>query len=284
MLIATPGRLVDFLDRRLVNLAKVNVVVLDEADRMLDMGFLPVIRRILSETPSTRQTLFFSATIESSVAKSIDGYLVNPVRIAMGSTTKIADNVSLRLYEIDQERKLNLLCDMIASETGAFLVFARTKHGTDKLARNLSAMGVKAARIHGDRTQSQRNEALRGFQQGHYRILVATDVAARGIHVDGISHVVNFDLPQVPEDFIHRVGRTARAGGSGTASTFASRSQRSDIRKIEKTLNITLNRAEVPKSVLEGNIATAPKVVVLQRPQPKGTAGRGSWRSNRAAR
>jgi ATP-dependent RNA helicase RhlE len=284
VLIATPGRLVDFLDRRLVNLAKVNVVVLDEADRMLDMGFLPVIRRILGETPSTRQTLFFSATIESSVAKLIDGYLVNPVRIAMGSTTKIADNVSLRLYEIDQERKLNLLCDMIASETGAFLVFARTKHGTDKLARNLSAMGVKAARIHGDRTQSQRNEALRGFQQGNYRVLVATDVAARGIHVDGISHVVNFDLPQVPEDFIHRVGRTARAGGSGTASTFASRSQRSDIRKIEKTLNITLNRAEVPKSVLEGKIATAPKVVVLQRPQPKGAAGRGAWRNNRAAR
>ena len=203
----------------------------------------------------------------------------------MGSTTKVADNVSLRLYEIDQERKLNLLCDMIGSEKGAFLVFARTKHGTDKLARNLSAMGVKAARIHGDRTQSQRNEALRGFQQGNYRVLVATDVAARGIHVDGISHVVNFDLPQVPEDFIHRVGRTARAGGSGTASTFASRSQRSEIRKIEKTLSLSLVRTEVPASVLEGKIATAPKVVMLQKPESKGTAGRGFWsRSERLGR
>jgi ATP-dependent RNA helicase RhlE len=284
VLIATPGRLVDFLDRRLVKLAKVNLVVLDEADRMLDMGFLPVIRRILGETPSTRQTLFFSATIESSVAKLIDGYLTNPVRIAVGATTKVADNVSLRLYEIEQERKLTLLCNMIGSEMGAFLVFARTKHGTDKLARNLSAMGVKAARIHGDRTQSQRNEALRGFQQGNYRVLVATDVAARGIHVDGISHVVNFDLPQVPEDFIHRVGRTARAGGSGTASTFASRSQRAEIRKIEKTLNLSLVRTEVPVPVLEGKIATAPKVVVLQKPEVKGTAGRGYWKSKRAAR
>ena len=279
VLIATPGRLVDFLDRRLVKLAKVETVVLDEADRMLDMGFLPVIRRILGETPSSRQTLFFSATIESSVAKLIDGYLSNPVRVSLGSVTKVADNVSLRLYEIDQERKLGLLSEMIRVEEGAFLVFARTKHGTDKLAKNLAAFGIKAARIHGDRTQSQRNEALRGFQQGSYRVLVATDVAARGIHVDGISHVVNFDLPQVPEDFIHRVGRTARAGGSGTASTFATRAQRSEIRKIEKTLSVTLARTQVPGAVLEGKIV-APKVVVLQQrvPLAKSSMGRGQWR------
>ena len=284
VLIATPGRLVDFLDRRLVKLAKANIVVLDEADRMLDMGFLPVIRRILGEVPAGRQTLFFSATIETSVAKLIDGYLVNPVRIAIGSTTKVADNVDLRLYEVEQDRKLLMLSNMIGTESGAFLVFARTKHGTDKLARNLSALGIKAARIHGDRTQSQRNEALRGFQQGSYRVLVATDVAARGIHVDGISHVVNYDLPQVPEDFIHRVGRTARAGGSGTASTFATRSERGEIRKIEKTLKVTLVRSDVPASVLEGKVATAPKVVVLQKPQAKGAAGRGYWKSKRAAR
>jgi ATP-dependent RNA helicase RhlE len=287
VLIATPGRLVDFLDRKLVKLAKVNTVVLDEADRMLDMGFLPVIRRILGETPSSRQTLFFSATIETSVAKLIDGYLVNPVRIALGPTTKVADNVTLRLYEVDQERKLTLLADMIDSEKGSFLIFARTKHGTDKLAKSLSGLGIKAARIHGDRTQSQRNEALRGFQSGNYRVLVATDVAARGIHVDGISHVVNFDLPQVPEDFLHRVGRTARAGVSGTASTFATRAQRSDIRKIEKMLNVSMARVDVPAAVLERKIAPQPKVVVLPTWPKKSSSAPprgGSWKSNRAAR
>ncbi|HYP08456.1 MAG TPA: DEAD/DEAH box helicase, partial [Bryobacteraceae bacterium] len=291
VLIATPGRLVDFLDRKLVKLAKVNTVVLDEADRMLDMGFLPVIRRILGETPSNRQTLFFSATIETSVAKLIDSYLTNPVRIALGPTTKVADNVTLRLFEVDQERKLSLLADMIDSEKGTFLIFARTKHGTDKLAKSLSGLGVKAARIHGDRTQSQRNEALRGFQTGGYRVLVATDVAARGIHVDGISHVVNYDLPQVPEDFVHRVGRTARAGVSGTASTFATRAQRSDIRKIEKMLNVAMQRVDVPAAVLARKIAPQPKVVVLPTfPQRSGggnsqaPARGGSWKSRRASR
>ena len=285
VLIATPGRLVDFLDRKLVKLGKVNTVVLDEADRMLDMGFLPVIRRILGETPSNRQTLFFSATIETSVAKLIDGYLTNPVRIALGPTTKVADNVTLRLYEVDQERKLSLLADMIDSEKGTFLIFARTKHGTDKLAKSLSGLGIKAARIHGDRTQSQRNEALRGFQNGGYRVLVATDVAARGIHVDGISHVVNFDLPQVPEDFLHRVGRTARAGVSGTASTFATRAQRSDIRKIEKMLQVNMERVEVPAAVLERKIAHQPKVVVLPTwPKTSSAPRGGSWKSKRAAR
>jgi ATP-dependent RNA helicase RhlE len=256
---------------------------------MLDMGFLPVIRRILGETPSTRQTLFFSATIETSVAKLIDSYLTNPVRIALGPTTKVADNVTLRLFEVDQERKLALLADMIDSETGSFLIFARTKHGTDRLAKQLSAQGIKAARIHGDRTQSQRNEALRGFQTGSYRVLVATDVAARGIHVDGISHVVNFDLPQVPEDFVHRVGRTARAGVSGTASTFSTRAQRSEIRKIEKMLSVTMERVEVPAAVLTRKIAVpAPhaqprgKVVVLPaRGKSSAPARGGSWKSKR---
>jgi ATP-dependent RNA helicase RhlE len=267
VLIATPGRLVDFLDRKLVKLAKANVVVLDEADRMLDMGFLPVIRRILSETPSTRQTLFFSATIETSVAKLIDAHLKDPVRIALGPTTKVADNVTLRLYEVDQTRKLPLVADMIRSEKGSFLIFARTKHGTDKLAKKLASYGIKAARIHGDRTQSQRNEALRGFQTGSYRVLVATDVAARGIHVDNIGHVVNYDLPQVPEDFVHRVGRTARAGVAGTASTFATRAERSEIRKIEQLLKVSLIKTVVPAAVLDYQEPAPTKIVQFPRPQ-----------------
>ncbi|MGA3025059.1 MAG: DEAD/DEAH box helicase [Bryobacteraceae bacterium] len=243
VLIATPGRLADFMERRLVRLGGVRVLVLDEADRMLDMGFLPTIKRILSELPSTRQTLFFSATIESSVAHLMQQHLKDPVRVAVGEITRPVESIDLRLYEAEQTEKLGLLASLIDREKGTFLVFARTKHGTDRLAKQLTRRGVNAARIHGNRTQGQRNAALRGFQQGEYRVLVATDVAARGIHVEGIAHVVNYDLPMVPEDFIHRVGRTGRAGAGGTASTFATIAERSEIKRIERTLNIRMKRS-----------------------------------------
>jgi len=245
VLIATPGRLCDFLDRRLVNLGGVQFFVLDEADRMLDMGFLPSLRTILKAVPASRQTLLFSATIEKSVAHLVDAHVRNPVRVAIGPATKPAEQVNLHVYEVESDRKLSLLTNLIGREAGTFLVFARTKHGTDRLAKNLARTGVKAARIHGGRSQSQRNQALNGFKDGEYRILVATDVAARGIHVEGIAHVVNYDLPQVPEDFIHRVGRTGRAGARGTASTFSTRSERSEIRHIERTLNVRLTPREV---------------------------------------
>ena len=244
VVIATPGRLCDFLNRKLAQLGKVSLLVVDEADRMLDMGFLPALRRILSELPANRQTLFFSATIESSVAHLMGNHLKDPVRVAIGTTSKPVANVGLDLYEVEQDCKLGLLQTILAEEPGTVLVFARTKHGTDRLAKNLSRTGHHAARIHGDRSQSQRNQALSGFQNGDYRVLVATDVAARGIHVDGISHVVNYDLPQVPEDFIHRVGRTGRAGARGMSSTFATRSQRGDIARIEKALKIRLQRRD----------------------------------------
>jgi len=245
VLIATPGRLCDFLDRRLVNLGGVQFFVLDEADRMLDMGFLPSLRIILKATPASRQTLLFSATIEKSVAHLIDAHVRNPVRVAIGPATKPVEQVNLHVYEVESDRKLSLLTRLIGQEQGTFLVFARTKHGTDRLARKLLRTGVNATRIHGGRTQNQRNQALNGFKAGEYRILVATDVAARGIHVEGIAHVVNYDLPQVPEDFIHRVGRTARAGARGTASTFSTRSERGEIRRIERALNVRLTPREV---------------------------------------
>ena len=243
VLIATPGRLADFMERRLVRLGGVRVLVLDEADRMLDMGFLPTIKRILFELPATRQTLFFSATIEQSVAHLMHQHLKDPVRVAVGEITRPVESVDLRLYETEQTEKLGLLASLIDREKGTFLVFARTKHGTDRLAKQLTRRGVNAARIHGNRSQVQRNAALRGFQQGEYRVLVATDVAARGIHVEGIAHVVNYDLPMVPEDFIHRVGRTGRAGAGGTASTFATIAERAEIKRIERTLNIRMKRA-----------------------------------------
>ena len=250
VVIATPGRLCDFLDRRLVDLSRVDAVVLDEADRMLDMGFLPPLKQILDEVPEKRQTLLFSATIEASVAHLIKDYVINPARVTIGTSTKPAERVDLHLYEVEHGLKMNLLTHLLGQESGATLVFARTKRGTDRLAQSLANGGVKAARIHGDRTQSQRNQALEGFKRGSYQVLVATDVAARGIHVDGIAHVVNYDLPQVPEDFIHRVGRTGRAGARGVASTFSLPSERGEIKRIERTLSVRLAVREVPRELL----------------------------------
>jgi len=249
VLLATPGRLYDFLSRQLVDLGKVRMMILDEADRMLDMGFLPTVQRIMAALPADRQTMLFSATIESSVKHLVSTQVRNAVRIEVGSTIKPVEQVDLHLYEVEQDRKLGLLQTMLREEDGSFLVFARTKRGADRLSTRLSREGVKSAAIHGDRSQNQRNQALRGFQDGQYRVLVATDVAARGIHVEGISHVVNYDLPQVPEDFIHRVGRTGRAGARGTASTFATRSERAEVAHIERTLTTHLIRRPVADGV-----------------------------------
>ncbi|MDX2150064.1 MAG: DEAD/DEAH box helicase [Bryobacteraceae bacterium] len=261
VIIATPGRLSDFLDRKLVNLSRIKTFVLDEADRMLDMGFLPTIRAIARALPEARQTLLFSATIEKSVAHLIDSYVKDPVRIAIGSTTKPTEQVDLHLYEVSQDRRLSLLTHLLRQDEGSFLVFARTKHGTDRLARNLQSAGFKAGRIHGNRTQGQRNQALAAFKDGAYQVLVATDVAARGIHVDGISHVVNYDLPQVPEDFVHRIGRTGRAGARGIASTFSAPAERAEVRRIERALSVRLALQALPES-LERESKTA-KIVEL---------------------
>ena len=262
VLLATPGRLCDFLSRQLVDLAKVRILILDEADRMLDMGFLPTVKRIMAAVPADRQTMMFSATIESSVKHLVATQVRNAVRIEVGSTIKPVEQVDLHLYEVEQDGKLGLLQTMLREEAGSFLVFARTKRGADRLSKRLSHEGVKSTAIHGDRSQNQRNQALRGFQDGQYRVLVATDVAARGIHVEGISHVVNYDLPQVPEDFIHRVGRTGRAGARGTASTFATRSERAEVAHIERTLTTRLIRRTVSDGALCEQRATAPVIVM----------------------
>ena len=249
VIIATPGRLCDFLNRKLVTLGSVRIVVLDEADRMLDMGFLPAVESILKQTSAEKQTLFFSATLEGGAQRLIGRYMKDPVRITIGSTSRPADTIQMHVYEVEQDRKLGLLHAMLDNEAGSFLVFARTKHGAERLAKKVSALGFKSAAIHGDRSQNQRNMALKGFQDGFYRVLVATDVAARGIHVDSVGHVVNYDLPQSPEDFIHRVGRTGRAGAEGLATTFATSGERSEIRNIEKTLKLKLIRRETPEGL-----------------------------------
>jgi ATP-dependent RNA helicase RhlE len=283
VLIATPGRLCDYLDRRLVSLEAVRIVILDEADRMLDMGFLPAVEGILRKTATERQTLFFSATFEGSAERLIGKYMKNPVRIAVGSPTRPADRIEMHLYEVEQDRKLGLLKGLLESEEGSFLVFARTKHGAERLSKKLSASGVKATAIHGDRSQNQRNMALKGFQDGFYRVLVATDVAARGIHVDGIAQVVNYDLPQAAEDFIHRVGRTGRAGAEGIATTFATSAERGDIRNIERGLQLKLVRKELPAGIPREERSSTP-VIVMPRHGASGGANRFASRGTMSFR
>jgi ATP-dependent RNA helicase RhlE len=242
LIVATPGRLEDFLDRRLFNFKDLRILVLDEADRMLDMGFLPAIRRIAAILPKERQTMCFSATLEASVVHLVKDYMRNPVRLAFGSVLKPSENVRMQAFEVSTDRKQQTLNRLLAKETGRCLVFARTKRATDRIAKNLNRDGFSAAMIHGDRSQSQRNSALAGFQQGRFRVLVATDIASRGIHVQDIAHVINFDLPEVAENFIHRVGRTGRAGKHGVASTLFAREQRSELFQLERTLGIKMER------------------------------------------
>ncbi|MGH9547165.1 MAG: DEAD/DEAH box helicase [Terriglobales bacterium] len=244
IVVATPGRLEDFLDRRLISFQSLQVLVLDEADRMLDMGFLPALRRIARVLPKDRQTMCFSATLEASVAHLVSDYTRSPVRLAFGSTLKPSENVRIQAFEVDSDRKQEMLHRLLSKETGRCLIFARTKRGTERLARNLNRDGFAAAMIHGDRSQSQRTAALTGFQQGRYRILVATDLASRGIHVQDIAHVINYDLPEVAENFIHRVGRTGRAGELGVASTLFGREQRSELHQLERTLGIRMERMQ----------------------------------------
>ena len=243
--IATPGRLQDFITRKFADLRQVKILVLDEADRMLDMGFLPAIRRILQILPQRRQTLCYSATMEHSVASLVNDYTREPVRIALGSTLKPAESVQLEAYEVRPSEKLDVLRQLLYEEKGQTLIFTRTKRGTQRLAKELERDGFSAAMIHGDRTQSQRNAALSGFQEGRYQVLVATDIASRGLHCDDVAHVINYDLPKMAEDFIHRVGRTGRAGSQGGLQHCLRAPRILDLRNIERALKLRIERKKV---------------------------------------
>jgi ATP-dependent RNA helicase RhlE len=264
--VATPGRLEDFLDRKLVNFGKLQTLILDEADRMLDMGFLPAIRRIASILPKERQTMCFSATLEGSVAHLVKDYTRNPVRLTFGSTLKPSENVRLHAYEVSAGEKHETLRRLLEKEGGRCLVFSRTKRGADRIATSLNRDGINATMIHGDRSQSQRTAALTGFQQGRYRVLVATDLASRGIHVEDITHVINYDLPEIAENFIHRVGRTGRAGKLGLASTLIVQEQRTELFQLERILGIRMERMRA-----EGDLRKRDRVqsaVETSRPVP----------------
>ncbi len=255
LIIATPGRLQDFIDRKLADLRQIKMLVLDEADRMLDMGFLPAIRRVVSILPRDRQTLCFSATMEQSVAHIVHDYMREPVRVALGSVLKPAESVHLKAYEVRPGEKLEVLRQLLYEETGQTLIFTRTKRGAERLAKELMRDGFSAAVIHGNCSQSQRNKALSGFQEGRFRVLVATDIASRGLHVDDVAHVINYDVPKIAEDFIHRVGRTGRAGAQGHASTLAAGAEVVELRHIERTLKLRIQREQI-------GLSTAPKRVV----------------------
>jgi len=262
LVIATPGRLQDLMDRRFADLRHIKVLVLDEADRMLDMGFLPAIRRILSVLPQQRQTLCFSATLEQSVAGLVHDYMRDPVRVALGSVLKPAESVRLKAYEVRPGEKLDVLRQLLYSEEGQTLIFTRTKRGAERLAKELVRDGFSAAMIHGDRSQSQRNAALIGFQEGRYRVLVATDIASRGLHVDDVAHVINYDVPKMAEDFIHRVGRTGRAGLQGHASTLAAGAEVLELRQIERSLQLRIERKQIdaatgqPRRVIQNTLVS----------------------------
>ena len=248
MIVATPGRLEDFLSRRLADVRHVKILVLDEADKMLDMGFLPSIRRIVGALPKDRQTMCFSATLEASVAGLVHDCMRNPVRIEMGSILKPAESVVLQVFEVTAAGKADALRQLLYNEKGQTLVFARTKRGTERIAKSLIRDGFSAAMIHGDRSQGQRVSALNGFDEGVYKILVATDVASRGIHVNNVAHVINYDLPSLAEDFIHRVGRTGRAGARGLASALVSGAELADLRQIERVLKLRIERKTIEEN------------------------------------
>ncbi len=236
VIIATPGRLFDHLERRTLGLGTLRIVVLDEADRMLDMGFAPQVERILRVTPLDRQTLCFSATMPTEVETLVRRHLVRPVRVDAGVIAKPVAKVTQMLYKAATPEKTPLLLRLLGEERGQTLVFTRTKHRADRVARAVGAAGHRVTRLHADRSMSQRREALDGFRSGRYRVLIATDIAARGIDVPEIAHVVNFDMPHTAEDYIHRIGRTARAEASGRATSFAAPEEHEQLRTIERHL------------------------------------------------
>ena len=235
ILVATPGRLLDLVEQRHLRFDAVEVFVLDEADRMLDMGFIHDIKRVIAALPKARQSLFFSATMPEAAARLADGMLKDPVRVAITPQATTVERIEQRVYFVDQGNKRALLADLLKDQGIArALVFTRTKHGANRVAEQLAHGGIGAEAIHGNKSQAARQRALANFRDGRARVLVATDIAARGIDIDGITHVINYELPNVPESYVHRIGRTARAGADGIAIAFCDASERAFLRDIEK--------------------------------------------------
>ena len=241
ILIATPGRLLDLIGQKFVNLNHLRMFVLDEADRMLDMGFIHDVRKIIALIPEKRQTLFFSATMPPEITRLSSSILTNPVRVEVAAVSSTAENVDQHIYLVEKNDKRQLLIHLLKNGTiQNALVFTRTKYGADKIAKELFRANIKADSIHGNKTQNARQKALNNFKEGKIRVLVATDIAARGIDVEDLSHVINFELPNIPETYVHRIGRTGRAGNSGSALSFCDMEERAYLRDIHKLIDKTI--------------------------------------------
>jgi ATP-dependent RNA helicase RhlE len=293
ILVATPGRLLDLVDQRLLMLARVEILVVDEADQMLDLGFIVPLRKIVKLVPAKRQTLFFSATMPKTIADLASTLLTDPVRVAVAPAATTVDRVSQSVIFVAGADKPALLERILADPAmQRVLVFTRTKHGADKVVRNLHRARIDAAAIHGNKSQAQREKALAAFKKGATRVLVATDIAARGIHVEGVTHVVNYDLPNVPESYVHRIGRTARAGADGIAISFCNGEERAFLRDIEKLTRTSIPVATPPSGFELRAEASTPKeeprrhrnAGQQQRPAKRARKHGGGERNRQAAK
>jgi len=284
ILVATPGRLIDHINEKVANLAAVEVFVLDEADQMLDLGFLPPIRRIVSTLPKARQNLFFSATMPGEIGKLADELLKSPVKVAVAPAATTVERITQQVLFVEQDRKRQLLAELFADpKMDRALVFCRTKHGSDRMAAYLEAAGVSSAAIHGNKSQGQRERALAAFKSGDVRALVATDIAARGIDVDAVSHVINVDLPNVPESYVHRIGRTARAGADGVAISLVSDDERGLLKDVQRVTRQTIPSFDRRNDKSLGAMAafdrkTMPAEKPREQSQNRGGGGGGGGR------
>jgi ATP-dependent RNA helicase RhlE len=282
VLVATPGRLLDLIDQRALSLADLEILVLDEADQMLDLGFIHALKRIVALVPKKRQTLFFSATMPKAIKELADKYLTNPAEVSVAPVATTVEKVEQRVIQVNQPEKTALLIHTLQSNpVERALVFSRTKHGADKIVRLLEAAGIPANAIHGNKSQPQRERALAAFRSGEMKVLIATDIAARGIDIPGVSHVINYDLPDVAEQYVHRIGRTARAGASGIAIAYCSHEERGNLRDIERLTRQKLVVVPLPQDFTR--MVEAAKALKPAKPQHSrgGSPYRGDHRPNR---
>jgi len=281
IIVSTPGRLIDHLRQKNLTLERVKIIVIDEADRMFDIGFMPQIRQILSFAPKERQTLMFSATMPRQISEMAARFMKMPWRIEVAPSGTTVAEVEQEIFIVAKEARLQLLEKLLADNAGTVLIFSRTKHGAKKIAAQVREMGHSAVEIHSNRSLAQRQAAMLGFKTGKYRVLVATDIAARGIHVDNISIVLNYDLPANPDDYVHRIGRTARAGRAGRAVSFVGPEERRAIRYIEKLIKKTIPIRALPVLPPRRHISGGTKVIRAGRQFRSGRSFRGRSRNFR---